>query len=220
MNQIVPSALLFDYRFRVPACSGPSSRKTGALLRLPESAELPALSTMDGSPHFATLSVGWNAKGLGVRVAVRGRTATPGGDSKQLNNADCVELWIDTRPTGNVHRATGYCHRLACLPADDSADGQPAAVTLTIPQQREVRAELQARHVKLRRHARKNGYDLEIWIPAGQLYGFDQIEEQRQLGFYSLVRDSELGEQPLTVTDDFPFVWDPSLWINLELTDE
>jgi hypothetical protein len=72
----------------------------------------------------------------------------------------------------------------------------------------------------LRAHLLSGGYDLEVWIPESQLYGFRQIDELRHLGFYSLVRDTELGEQPLTLTDEFPFAWDPSLWINLELTDK
>lgn len=219
MNQLIPSALLFEYRFQVPACPDPSGKKSGRLLKLPESAQLPALSAVDGGTPFAALSVGWNPNGLGVSVAVRGRSQPAAGNSKKPDQSDCVELWIDTRPTGNVHRATGYCHRVACLPVEESSDGAAAAVSLAIPQQREVRAELQAQKLKLRTHARKGGYDLEIWIPSSQLYGYEQMDELRQLGFYCLVRDTELGDQPLTVTDDFPFSWDPSLWVNLELTD-
>ncbi len=162
--------------------------------------------------------MGWNPDGLAVRVAVRGRTQLPSGDSKRISEADCVELWVDTRPAGNVHRATGYCHRLACLPADESAGGEPSAIPQPIPQQRELRAEMQPRLLQVRSQCNNQGYDLEIWIPASQLYGYDQIEELRQLGFYCLVRDSELGEQPLTVSDEFPFTWDPSLWVTLELT--
>lgn len=175
---------------------------------------------MVGAASFSTLHAGWNVNGLGVSVSVRGRTQPLAGEPHRLENSDCVELWIDTRPTGNVHRATGYCHRMACLPSDQSAGGGPSAVPLAIPQQREIRGEIQSRHIQLRAHLLKGGYDLEIWIPESQLYGFRQIDELRQLGFYCLVRDTELGEQPLTVTDEFPFAWDPSLWINLELTDE
>ncbi len=220
MNQILPATLLFDYRVGVPACPDPSKKKTGRLLKLDAAAQLPELSTMDGGASFATLHAGWNVNGLGIKVAVRGRTQPIAGERNRLENSDCVELWIDTRPTGSVHRATGYCHRVACLPSDESAAGAPSAVPLAIPQQREVRSEMQSRHIQLRAHLLSGGYDLEVWIPESQLYGFRQIDELRHLGFYSLVRDTELGEQPLTLTDEFPFAWDPSLWINLELTDK
>ncbi len=220
MNQIVPAALLFEYRFRVPACPDPSRTKTGRLLKLSRMAQLPVLSIIDGRQTYSTLSAGWNANGLGIVISVRGRTQPLTGDPNRLEDSDCVELWIDTRPVGTVHRATGYCHRLACLPRDHSASGAPSAVSLAIPQQREVRADMQTRYIQLRVHLRKGGYDMEVWIPESQLYGYRQMDELRQLGFYSLVRDTELGEQPLTITDEFPFAWDPSLWVNLELTDE
>ena len=219
MNQIVPSALLFDYRVQIPACPDPSRRKTGRMLKLSDAAQLPVLSSMDGVATFAHLKAGWNVNGFGIVVSVRGRTKPLTGIPHQLDRSDCIELWIDTRPTGNVHRATAYCHRLACLPVDDSTDGSCSALPLPIAQQREIKGEMQAQHVQLRVHSFNNGYDLEVWIPESQMYGYRQMDELRQLGFYCLVRDTELGEQPLTMTDDFPFAWDPSLWVNLELAD-
>jgi hypothetical protein len=219
VNQIVPPALLFDYRVQVPACPPPSRRKKGRLLTLTDSAQLPAFSTIDGRTSFATVSLGWNAQGFGISLSVRGHKQPINGNPLRLEQSDCLELWVDTRPTGNVHRATGYCHRVACLPVDESSDGQPSAVQLPIAQQREVRAEIQAQHIPLRVHTAKNGYDMEVWIPDSQLYGYRQMDELRQLGFYCVVRDTELGEQPLTMTDDFPYAWDPSLWVRLELID-
>ena len=220
MSQIVPSTLLFDYRVQVPACPNPSRKKTGRLLKLADAAQLPVLSSMEGVEPFYALHAGWNRNGLGIRVAVRGRTLPLTGEPNQLGSSDCVELWIDTRPTGNVHRATGYCHRLACLPSDQSCGGTPSAVPLAIPQQREVKIDMQARHIQLRVHPRQGGYDMEVWIPESQLYGYREMDELRQLGFYCLVRDTERGDQPLTISDEFPYAWDPSLWVHLELTDE
>lgn len=219
MNQIVPPTLLFDYRLRVPACPQPSRRKKGRLLELTDQAQLPAFSTIDGSTPFASIRLGWNSNGLGINVSVSGRSQPVNGNTLQLEQSDCLEMWIDTRPTGNVHRATGYCHRLACLPVDESSNGQPSAVPLPIAQQREIRSEIQSQHVQLRVHSAQDGYDMETWIPGSQLYGYRQVDELRQLGFYCVVRDTERGEQPLTVTDDFPYAWDPSLWVQLELID-
>ena len=92
-------------------------------------------------------------------------------------------------------------------------------MTLAIAQQRDTRGEMDANKIQLRCHLKKAGYDLEVWIPQTQLYGYRQIDELRKLGFYCLVRDTELGEQPLTVSDEFPFAWNPSLWVTLELQD-
>jgi hypothetical protein len=60
-----------------------------------------------------------------------------------------------------------------------------------------------------------DGYRLEAWFPADSLVGFDPAAHPR-LGFYSLVRDAELGEQFLTVGREFPIEYDPSLWQTLE----
>ena len=61
-------------------------------------------------------------------------------------------------------------------------------------------------------------YLLEAWFPAESLVGYDP-DAHRQLGFYVVVRDAELGEQFLTVGREFPFEYDPSLWQMLELCD-
>ncbi len=62
----------------------------------------------------------------------------------------------------------------------------------------------------------QDGYRLDVWIPAAALNGFDP-DVNPYLGFYYCVRDSELGEQYLSVGRDFPFPHDPSLWSTLEL---
>jgi hypothetical protein len=48
------------------------------------------------------------------------------------------------------------------------------------------------------------------------LNGFDP-EQNPRLGFYYAIRDSELGEQVLSVGSDFPYWEDPSLWSVLQL---
>ena len=222
MNQIVPAPLLFDYRLTIPPCAPPGRKKTGRLLSLPANARLPDLSplgqsSLDQSPPFAAIYVGWNPSGLALAVHVAGKRIGPQGNRDRLISSDAVEFWIDTRPTGNVARATQYCHRLACLPVDELADDQPAVISLPIPQQRETKIEIDVRKISLRCRTTKSGYEIEAWIPESQLYGFRQIEELRRLGFYCVVRDTELGEQPLTVSSDFPFAWNPTLWVTLEL---
>ena len=48
------------------------------------------------------------------------------------------------------------------------------------------------------------------------LHGFDP-EQNPRLGIYYAVRDTELGEQVLSVGSDFPYAEDPTLWSVLEL---
>jgi hypothetical protein len=64
--------------------------------------------------------------------------------------------------------------------------------------------------------SRKSGYLLEAFLPASVLNGYAP-DEHRRLGFFYAVRDDELGEQLLSVTPEFPYWEDPSLWSVLEL---
>ncbi len=57
---------------------------------------------------------------------------------------------------------------------------------------------------------------MEAFLPAAVLNGFD-AEQNPRLGFYYVVKDTELGEQVLNVGADFPYWEDPSLWSVLEL---
>jgi len=65
-------------------------------------------------------------------------------------------------------------------------------------------------------HLKKGWYRLEAFFPVTALNGYDPAEHSR-LGVYYYVRDSELGDQFLSVGWDFPFGEDPSLWAVLEL---
>ena len=51
---------------------------------------------------------------------------------------------------------------------------------------------------------------------ASGLISFDP-EDSPQIGFYWMLRDSELGEISLTVDSAFPYISDPSLWETLDL---
>lgn len=217
MDHIVPPSLLFDFRLTVPACPGPSSRAAGRLLNLPDSARLFIPGAMNQQPNFATVRLGWNTDGLAVSVAVEGRKSALSGSSKDISRSDSILLWIDTRPAGSVHRATEYCHHFTCLPVDEHIDGKPSVVVGPIAQQRAQRIESDPRRMLCRTHVKKDGYEFELWLPATQLYGFREIAELGRIGFYCVVQDRELGDQPLSVGDDFPVAFDPSTWIQMEL---
>jgi hypothetical protein len=217
MNQIVPPSLLFDFQLVVPRCGQPSKGKTGRLLKLPDEATLFSPSSVDGKKTFATLQAGWNEDGFGLQVSVSGKQKPLTGDSKDLNHSDCILLWLDTRHAGNVHRATEYCHHFACLPSDERLDGNAAITVEPIAQQRTQRLESDPRKMLCRTHATKTGYDFEVWIPGSQLYGYREISEIGRMGFFCVVQDTELGSQHLAVDDNFPYSYDPSVWLQLEL---
>ena len=217
MNHVVPPSLLFDFQLGIPQCAKPSRKAGGRLLKLPDSARLFVPSSLNETDPFAAVSVGWNSDGLAVSVAVDGKPNEPTGSSADLKRSDCVFLWIDTRPAGNVHRATEYCHHFACLPADDHQDSDAAVIVQPIAQQRSQRVEIDPRKISCRTVVNRTGYVLDVWFPGDVLHGYRETADIGKLGFYCVVQDSDLGDQPLSVGDDFPTSWDPSTWLQLDL---
>lgn len=217
MNYIVPPSLLFEFQYQIPSCPPPSTKKKGDLLSLSADAELFVPSKIDDQAVFAAVRVGWNPDGMGFQFQAKGKTHPPLGRSENLRLSDCILLWLDTRPAGNVHRATEYCHHFAALPADENNDGQPSVLVQPIAQQRAVKGDSDPRKMMTRTHSTKDGYRFELWIPGSQLYGFREITQIGKVGFYCVVSDSELGQQSLSVDDRFPYSFDPSTWVQLEL---
>ena len=64
----------------------------------------------------------------------------------------------------------------------------------------------------------RNGWRLELFLPAEVLHGFDP-ETNRRLGFAYQVTDPDREDQFLGVGREFPVGENPSLWSTLELRD-
>ena len=217
MNNIVPPSLLFDCRLPLQPCKGPSKKKTGSVLNLSTQHKLFVPSTLNEAANFSNIYAGWNPEGLAFRFCIEGKPEAPSGDSKDLSISDTVLLWLDTRPTGDVRRATEYCHHFALFPVDKQAKNKPTIVAQPIAQQRSVRSQFNAKQIVLRNTITKTGYEFEVWIPAGQLHGFEEVPEIGRLGFHCVIKDAHLGDQSFHLSDDFPTGYDPSTWVTLEL---
>ena len=218
MNHIVPPSLLFDVSIAVPQCTPPKTKRS-APPALPESSRLLHPGTMDAEVSHPDLRVGWHADGLAINCHVEGRSRPVSGSGSDPEVADCVLLWLDMRPSGNVHRATEYCHHFSLLPVDDDNDGKPGIFARPIAQQRAQRVESDPKKMAIQSKTTETGYQLSAWIPGSQLSGWGQIAETRRIGFYSVIRDFEQGDLPLSTAGDFPYSYDPSLWLQLELVD-
>jgi hypothetical protein len=215
MSHVVSPRFLFRFAWPVDRCDD-VPRTTGRLLNLPERYRLSPLAGLDAVTEFAEWRVAWNPAGLAVSVAVQGKRRPTQGDGRTPTQSDGVQLWIDTRCTQSVHRATRFCHHFCLLPGGEGfAVKSPAATRMSIPQAREE-PPASMDSVRLWSARTDDGYQLEAWLPTESLTGFDP-ESHARLGVYSLVIDAELGEQPLTVGREFPFETDPSLWQVWEL---
>lgn len=215
MSHTVPPRFLFRFAFAAPLLADFPPQRLPA--ELPSECALPSLADLDSTADFAEWRCGWNAAGLAISVTVRGKQQSLKCDPLSPKTSDGVQLWIDTRCTQNVHRATRFCHHFALLPAGrGTGKREPSITALPLANAKEDATRSGESAITLASALTKDGYQLCVWFPTGALHGYDP-DSHAKLGFYGVVRDAELGEQFLTVGREFPIEFDPSLWQTLEL---
>jgi hypothetical protein len=152
-----------------------------------------------------------------VQVEVKGKEQLPVGDSDKPKSSDGLSLWIDTRDARASHRASRFCHHFLFLASGGGVDkDEPFVAQAKINRAQQDAPMANLSEVLFRGHQTKSGYRLEAFLPAAALSGFDP-EQHPRLGVYYVVRDQERGDQFLSVSWEFPFSDDPSLWSVLEL---
>ena len=213
---IVPPSFLFQYQLPILRVDD-LPRKERGLVQLPDATRVFVPSSLNDVTSGLDLKLAWNPEGLAIEIAVKGKVNPPTGRERDLRHSDYVQIYIDTRHTASVHRATEFCSAWRVIPADEAAKGKPTVQLIDLAQQRGTRRQQDAGRVMIAMQNLSGGYQLELWIPAGQLPGFSEIAEIGHLGFYLVVEDTELGQLPLSIGGDFPVAHDPSTWLQLIL---
>lgn len=192
-------------------------RKDTHLVELSAQHRIENYAAIDGQKNFAEVSLAWNELGIGIQVEVRGKQQLAVGNPERPRGSDGVTLWLDLRDARTSHRGSRYCHQFHFLATGAGPDhNEPTVVQTKINRALEDAPMAAAANILLKVHPKKSGYLLEAFLPAAALSGYDP-DEHRRLGFFYAVRDDELGEQLLSLSPEFPFWEDPSLWSVLEL---
>ena len=214
-TQLIPPTFLF--RLAVPCQRLDKIWQAKGALELPESYRLPTFGELEDKPRFADLRMGWNEQGLAISLKVKGKKQDPWCRPTRLEDSDGLMLWIDSRNTQNIHRASRFCHHFVLLPLGGLRDPQaPLGVLCEIPRARENPKRIKEDAIKVRSKKLADGYTLRAMIPTEAITGFDP-NDHRHLGFNYAVIDRELGWQTLSLGNDFPITNDPSLWGTLDL---
>ncbi|WP_145370268.1 DOMON domain-containing protein [Maioricimonas rarisocia] len=213
---IVPPQFLFRARFPVRYVAGlPDSLDEGALL--PSDCGIQGLGELESQSSNFDLRAAWNEHGLAFSVSVKGKTLPPLGNPDRPTESEGLFLWIDTRNTQDIHRASRYCHAFCCLPTGEGDDGKsPSVIQVAVPRAREDAPIHDSEEFLSRSVLREDGYDLTVFLPGSTLNGF-RPAEQPEIGFYAMLDDAELDRLYLGVGDEFPYASDPSMWSTLQL---
>jgi hypothetical protein len=213
-DSLIPTRFLF--RFSLP-CRYKENLWPAKGVGLSEEYRLANFAELENLPGAMDVRAAWNETGLVFWVQVSGKKQAPWCRATKPEDSDGFQVWIDTRDVHNVHRAGRFCHQFLFLPVGGGLNlDEPAAFLVPINRAKELPHPLKQGIVKIRSEKKKDGYQLEILLPAEALTGFDAAEYPR-LGFNYALLDRELGEHTLSVGSPMPFDEDPSLWATLEL---
>lgn len=222
MPSFVPNRFLVRVAHPCPhvADAPRTGKDADHLVDLPESARLQNFADLDDQRNFADLRLAWNEFGLAVQVEVKGKEQPPVGDSDKPRSCDGLSLWLGTRDARASHRASRFCHHFLFLAAGGGPDkDEPFLTQVKINRALQDAPMANLADLLFRSRRTRGGYQLEAFLPAAALSGFDPDQHPRW-GAYYVVRDAELGDQYLSVNWEFPFADDPSLWAVLELVKE
>ena len=178
---------------------------------------VPSFAELNGGPIFADFRATWNQHGLGLTLRVVGKKTSVWCRESRIEDSDGLHLFVDTRDTHNIHRASRFCHHFVFLPFGGGREQEePVAAWLPINRAREHSQQVPAETLQIRSESRIDGYLLFAMIPAEALTGFDPLEHPR-LGFSYALTDRELGWQTFCSGPEYPVFEDPSLWGTLEM---
>jgi hypothetical protein len=213
-QQLLPPSFLF--RFAVP-CRQAAKLWSAKGADLGEEFLLSSFAELDDAPQRVAVRAAWSEQGVVFSVAVSGKKQAPWCRESKIEDSDGVYLWIDTRDTHNIHRASRFCHQFVILPSGGGhRQDEPVAELLAINRARENPKPIRPGMLGAVTHKLKDGYRLDVAIPAAALTGFDPAEHPR-LGFHWAVIDREIGEHTFCCPSALPYREDPSTWGTLEL---
>ena len=209
----IPQHMLFRYRLDCPQID----QKWAKMLELPKTSALPNFWTMGRGEPYGEIRTAWSQDGFYVWLKVKNKRQSVWSRATQILDSDGIQIWLDTRDTHNVHRATKYCHWIFLSPAGNGAKkDQPIATMLKINRAKEDSPSINRVPIKISSEIRKTGYTISAFIPSGCINGWNP-DEHRELGFNYSIVDRELGYQPLAIGPELPVAEDPSLWSTIQL---
>ncbi|WP_166828624.1 DOMON domain-containing protein [Thalassoroseus pseudoceratinae] len=218
MSPVIPPSFLFRYEIPVPRLKSLDQTEEKSVL-LPKLCQIPWPAGLNGKALWADVRVGWHPDGFAVSLLVENKTGFPACNPSEPEQSDSLFVWIDTRDTQTIHRASRYCHLFYFLPTGSGRGAKsPVGQEAGIARAKESHPLADSSDLNVQSEVRKDGYSLRAEIPAKCLKGYDP-ENSPRLGFYCAAFDVDHGAQTLSVDSAFPFDNDPSLWSTLQLED-
>jgi hypothetical protein len=216
LDQLPRRALL---RFEIPIHHiDRAPRVDGAVSKWPRRYLAPALVELDDRAPLADVYWAWNDDGFYAAFDVPNRSAPPTCDPDHWWKLDGLRLCIDTRDARENKRATRFCHFFYLLPVGGGhGRTQPIIGQHRMSRAKEPAPAVDLSRIRMAAHVERKRYSVEVAIPGDCLAGWNPAEHPR-IGVFYKVKDTRLGEQHLSTTDDMGWNADPSTWATGVLT--
>ncbi|MFK7736859.1 MAG: hypothetical protein AB8B50_12565 [Pirellulaceae bacterium] len=185
---------------------------------LPDEAILPCLSSeLAGDAKFAQVRVAVGPNAIFFQADVQGKGQLPWCRESRLEDSDGLHVWIDTRNSKEIHRATKFCHRFGFAPMGRGPKADlPFVGWAPINRARETPPPPPDDQMAIRGRVSEGRYRLVAALHFDALNGID-VQDFPTVGFYFAVADRELGWQSLALQPDLPVMDNPSLWAQLQI---
>lgn len=210
MNELIPTRFLFRFEIPIFRLDAPPTID-GRLNDWDERFTLPPLHAIEGQSGFARALLGWHETGLYFACEVTGKQRALRCDAKHFWKGDNIRVMTDMRDAREARRATRFCQQFYFLPTGGGKSGASAVGGAHKIQRAQADAPRVSGNLPVASVVKRTGYTLEAHLPAEVLSGFRPADNPR-IGIYTIIEDSELGRQFLTIGDDLCWYHDPSTW--------
>ena len=173
---------------------------------------IPSTHVLTQEQSFAKIAFGWHENGLSFLVQVESpivKSVFP-----KVEKGDSVELFIDTRDLKTAGFNTRFCHHFFFLPQEVEGNVKGEITHFRTEDRHDL---CHSNDLQLITTLRKEGYQMEIFIPASCLYGYDPKQFDR-IGFtYRINRASRESQHFSVISRDYQIDQQPSLWASIKL---
>ncbi len=173
---------------------------------------LPDLSHWHGEERFANVALAWGGEGIHIDIFVD----KPFEEALYPNysEGDAIELFWDTRDLKTAGFATRFCHQFVFLP---QAVQGIAAKEITHFRTEDTHPLCDETDLQVIPVLGKNHYEMQIFIPAHCLHGYDPSSFER-IGFtYRIHRYKGQPQHFALSSKHFSLEQHPRLWASFKL---
>lgn len=242
-KKLIEPTLLFEMELELPRWKGTEGldafrvdKKKGTLEPWPfsTSALLPHFAELGGFETHWSVHSWWSEAGLYFQLESFSKKERSQKLPAPGSTLEGLKVWIDTRCSPNVHRATRYCHCFQFYP-DASLTPPPSfieklllesngsesvkarnskahGILYDIPRARQTPDPIHREDIQVRSSRLDQGCILQSFVPSKCLTGYSPLEFDRISLFYDVYGGGD-SVQSMSLGPELRYMEDPSLWI-------